>query len=322
MGKGADAPDTIGAAQETGEQAIRLNEAQTAANRPNQSNAWGSTQWTNTPVWNPVTGEYNTQWTQTETLNPDMQRAVDAQQGIQAGRSELAEGMMARAWDSYQNPMDFDQYGGPIQPTDVQGVDRFSFDQGMQDFEYDPLNFRQQAEDAAYARATSRLDPQFASQQQALETKLRNQGLSPGDQAYDAAMGNFTRGRNDAYEQARLGATAEGRAEASNLFGQQIQAHQQNIGQQDQAYRQALESSKQQAAQQGQEYAQAQQSNALANQLRQQQIQEDLYKRGFALDEVDRMLQGQIIQGGPPTTGGTTSTESSTYVGNLLGGDQ
>ena len=267
MGKSADAPDTVGAAREQGQQAIRLNEAQTRANRPNQYNPWGQTEWTSSVVHNPVTGEDETQWTQTETLDPRLQASLDAQFNIQQGRSELAEGMMARAFDEYQNPMDFSQYGGPIQMQDDYG------------------SFRQSAEDAAYQRATSRLDPQFQAQEQQLTTRLRNQGLQPGDQAYDAAMANFQRGRTDAYEQARLGATSEGRTEAQQGFSQ------------------------------------AMQQNQLANQLRSQQIQEDLYKRGYPLQEVERMLQGQGITGGPPSSGGTTSTENSTLVGNMLMGE-
>lgn len=319
MGKGADAPDVRGAAVETGEQALMLNEAQTTANRPNQSNAWGSTQWTS--QINPNTGL--TEWSQTETLNPQLQASLNAQQNIQQGRSELAEGMMARVWDQYQTPMDFDPYGKPIQAADVAGENRFSFDQGLTDFQYDPTGHRQTAEDAAYQRATSRLDPQFESQQQALTTRLRNQGLSPGDQAYDAAMANFDRSRADAYEQARLGAVAEGRAEDQLLFGQQLSAHQQNVGQQGQLFGQALQGSGLRNQQQQQEYDQAQQSAQLANQLRTQQMQEDLYKRGYSLQEVERLLAGQGITGGPPTSGGQTSTENPTYVGNQLsGGDK
>lgn len=295
MGKGADTPNVVGAAKETGEQAMILNEAQTQANRPNQTNAWGSTQWENTPVWNPVTGTYQTQWTQTETLNPLMQQSLDSQQSIQAGRSALAEGVMARAWDDYSQPVDFDQYGNPIQMGDVESAGRF---------EADPGTWRQQAEDAAYQRSTSRLDPQFQAQEQQLLTRLRNQGLQPGDQAYDAAMSNFQRGRNDAYEQARLGATSEGRTEAGQFFGQQLQGYQTNLGAQ------------------GQEFGQAVQQNQIANQLRTQQIQEDLARRGYSLSEVERLLQGQGIQGGPPTSGGQTTTENSTYVGNLLAGEQ
>lgn len=320
MGKGADAPDTVGAARETGQQAIRLNEAQTRANRPNQSNPWGSTNWQTDQVWNPVTGSYETQWTQNETLDPRLQGALDSQLNIQQGRSDLAEGMMARAWDQYQNPMDFSQFGDVNQAADVAGENRFSFDQGLSDFNYDPLNFRQNAEDAAYQRATSRLDPQFQQQEQALLTRLRNQGLSAGDQAYDAAVANFDRSRNDAYEQARLGSVAEGRAEDQQLFGQQLSAHQQNVGQQNQLFGQALEGQGMRNQQQAQEYSQAMQSSQYANALRSQQIQEALYQRGYPLSEIERLLAGQSITGGPPSSGGSTQTENQTLVGDMLGG--
>jgi hypothetical protein len=321
MGKGADAPDTVGAARETGEQAIRLNEAQTRANRPNQSNPWGSTNWETNQVWNPVTGNYETQWTQTESLDPRLQSALDAQLNVQQGRSDLAEGMMARAWDQYQDPMDFGQFGDVIGPEQVAGEDRFNFNQGLENFEYDPLTFRQNAEDAAYQRATSRLDPQWQAQEQSLMTRLRNQGLSPGDQAYDAAVANFNRSRNDAYEQARLGSVAEGRAEDQMLFGQQLGAHQQNVGQQGQLFGQALQGQNMRNSQQQQEYAQAMQNSQYANALRSQQIQEALYQRGYPLSEVERLLAGQSITGGPPSSGGQTQTENQTMVGNMLMGE-
>jgi hypothetical protein len=346
MGKGGggSSPDVVGAARETGEQALRLNEAQTLANRPNQSNAWGSTSWDMAPVWNPITGEYNSSWTQTETLDPDSQRALDSQQNIQAGRSELAEGMMARAWDSYQNPMDFSQFGDPIQMAQMQGpqsfdyqgqpLESFSYDQPIEGFEASLGDWRQQAQDAAYGRSTSRLDPQFQQREQELLVRLRNQGLSPGDQAYDAAMANFSRERGDAYEQARLGSTLEGRAEADQYFGQQLGTYQTNLGAQNQGFGQALASQQQNMGQNQQQFQQelaANQANLgvqdqafgqnvtqnqMANALRNQQVQEALFQRGYSLDEVERMLAGQYITGGPPATGGQTST----LVGNMLSG--
>ena len=345
MGKSSgSAPNVVGAARETGEQALRLNEAQTLANRPNQSNAWGSTNWQMTPVWNPITGEYNSSWTQTETLNPNMQQSLESQQNIQSGRSQLAEGMMARAWDEYQNPMNFDQFGNPIQMNPVEGpqgfdyqgnpISNFSYDQPIDSFDANLGDWRQKAEDAAYTRSSSRLDPQFQQREQELLVRLRNQGLSPGDQAYDAAMANFGRERADAYEQARLGATMEGRAEADQFFGQQLGSYQANLGAQGQGFQQALSSQQQNVGQQAQEFGQELQGqqanlatqnqafgqgiqqNQLANALRTQQIQEALFQRGYSLDEVERMLAGQQITGGPPSTGG----ETETLVGNYLAG--
>lgn len=311
MGKSsADAPDVLGAAGETGRQARILNAEQTRANRPNQSNAWGSTSWTDTQVLNPVTGLLETQWNQKETLNPMLQQSLDSQMAVGAGRSGLAEGIMARAWDQYSQPMDFDKYGGPIAFNPEAGPKDFTYDK----FQYDQGGERQRAEDAAYGRAQARLDPQFASQQQALETKLRNQGLRQGDQAYDAAINNFNTGRNDAYEMARLGAVGEGRTEAEQNFQQALRT-------QGTQYGQAHGASQLNAQLQGQRFGQGVQSNQIANALRTQQVQEDLFKRGFSLDEVDRLLAGQKIEGGPPSSGGQTATGqgetiASKYLGN------
>lgn len=312
--KSADAPDVIGAAKETGEQAMRLNEAQTMANRPNQSNAWGSTEWTQAPVWNPVTGQYVNSWTQTERLNPALQSAVDSQQAVTAGRSNLAEGAMARVYDEYSQPMNFDQFGKPIQMQGTPGPQGFDYNKPVEGFEANLGDWRQRSEDAAYGRATSRLDPQFQRQEQDLLVRLRNQGLKPGDQAYDAAMSNFSSGRNDAYEQARMGSTLEGRAEADQFFGQNLNTYNANLQAQNQGYNQALGSHQANLATQNQQFGQNVQQNQIANALRSQDIQEQLTKRGFSLSEVERLLAGQGISGGPPSTGGDTQT----LVGNLL----
>ncbi len=264
---GGSAPNVVGAANEQGQQALQLNREQTAANRPDQYNPWGSSRWQQSSVINPATGRPETRWTQTETLAAPLQQSLDSQMRIGAGRAGLAEGIMARAWNDYQNPMDFDQFGDPIK------------------FDYNTDEGRAKAEEAAYKRQTNRLDPQFATQERALETKLRNQGLAPGDQAYDSAMQNFGKTRNDAYEQARLGSTAEGRDEAGMMFGQ------------------------------------ASQQNQIANALRTQGISEALGKRGFNLAEVERLLAGQQITGGPPASGGGSSatTSKSVDVNTLLG---
>lgn len=64
----------------------------------------------------------------------------------------------------------------------------------------------QDVSDAAYGAQTARLDPQWAQNQQAIESQLVNQGLRPGTEAYDNAMRTFSQGKNDAYTQARMAA--------------------------------------------------------------------------------------------------------------------
>lgn len=58
----------------------------------------------------------------------------------------------------------------------------------------------------AYSAMTSRLDPQWAQNEEMQKTQLANQGLAPGGEAYDNAMRVFNQGKNDAYQQANLGA--------------------------------------------------------------------------------------------------------------------
>lgn len=57
---------------------------------------------------------------------------------------------------------------------------------------------------------SKRLDPRFAREEEALRTRLVNQGIRPGTAAFDAEMGNFSQGRNDAYNQLLL----QGRGQA------------------------------------------------------------------------------------------------------------
>ena len=113
---------------------------------------------------------------------------------------------------------DASQYGGPEnfdmgQYGDAQAFDGSAF--GDMSGYNDNGDMRQRAEDAAYGRSASRLDPQWQQRQADFETKMRGQGLTQGDRAYDKAYDNLNRSRNDAYEMARMGATGEGRQETT-----------------------------------------------------------------------------------------------------------
>lgn len=278
-GKSGGVADVTGAAKEAGYQARLLNQEQTQANRPNQYNPWGSTTWTQDttsagpPPVDPSQGNYDNigdyaaatkqyeadkaaydgaaiqsgQWTQRETLNPALQASLDAQFETQQGRSELAASRLDDLRNEMGQSMDFDQYGDPIA--------------------FDPTEQRQAAEDAAYARSTSRLDPQYQSQQEAMQLQMRNRGLREGDAQYDAAMASFGRDRNDAYEQARLGATAEGRDETGLGL----------------------------------------QTNERANALRTQAMQEEMTRRGMTLEEINALMAGQEIEGSTPSSEQSTT---------------
>ena len=227
-----ETPDYEAAAERTAASDKEMLDAQTKANRPNRNNPWGSETWDQDSQGN---------WTQNTTLNKDSQGALDSQLALQRGKSDLAGGMMGRLNDEFGEQMDWSQFG------DQQGL------------EFDPSQLRQRAEDASYDRATSRLDPRFEQGQQSLEVKLANQGLKAGDEAYDNAMGNFNRGKEDAYSNAQNTAVMQGKGESAQDFQQQV-------GQAD-----------------------------YANKLRDSAMNEGLTQRSTSLNEMNAVLNGQQV---------------------------
>lgn len=85
---------------------------------------------------------------------------------------------------------------------------------------------REQAINAAYGSATSRLDPSFQQREEATRTRLIQQGLQPGSEAFDQAMNSLGRERTDAYNQALSSAIGQGTAAGQALFGQSLASRQ------------------------------------------------------------------------------------------------
>jgi len=68
-----------------------------------------------------------------------------------------------------------------------------------------PVNLNnEETERRLFELRSKRLDPMFARDEAALETKLANQGIARGSAAYSAAMDDFNRGKSDAYNQLLL----------------------------------------------------------------------------------------------------------------------
>lgn len=203
---GKDAPDTpsvgdyMDIARQQAELGKELIREQTTANRPNQYTPYGSS------VWEDLG---NNRWQQTVTLPDIQQAALESQQRTGLGRSEMAEGLVGRAGQELAAPIQWEA----MQANEVgTGADA-----------------RQAAEDALYGRTTSRLDPMWQQREQATYNQLWNQGLRPGDEAWNAAMGNLGRERTDAYQTAAREATIYGGQEAERQFGMDFKRRQQAI---------------------------------------------------------------------------------------------
>lgn len=243
MGKKSGSSSGSKAAEISGEYSRETARDTTYADRADQNNPFGSINYEQEMVIDPATGEKVTKWTQNQNLSPELQKLFDNTTGQLGDQSALQRDVFGRVEGEMAGAPQWDQFGE------------------AQDMQYDPTQIRQQGTDAAYNHATSRLDPQFAEQSEALEVKLRGQGLRPGDQAYDAQMNTFSRGKNDAYEQASRSAFMDGGSEADRLYGQQSS------------------------------------STDRSNALRDTQIQEYLAKRNFSLNEAKSLDTTGQLQG-------------------------
>lgn len=88
---------------------------------------------------------------------------------------------------------------------------------------------RQQAIDAAMGQATSRLDPMWSEREDSARTRLLNQGLVEGSEAYNRAMDRLGGQRTDAYNQALFSAIGQGTNAGNALFNQNMAARQQGL---------------------------------------------------------------------------------------------
>ncbi len=209
-GKNSD-PDYRGAALAQGEANREVVRDQTFANRPDQYTPFGSTTWNPYQTLDPATGENTTAWEQVQSLDPRLQAILDKQIAVQGGRTDIAGMLTGRMGGEFGQQMDWRGLN-PMGQVPTQQYTMPEPDAG------NPYETRQRAEDAVYNQAQSRLAPRFAEQRKQQEIRLRNQGLRPGDQAWQSQMGAIDQQETDAYNQAQYSAVGAGREEAGQMY--------------------------------------------------------------------------------------------------------
>ena len=83
---------------------------------------------------------------------------------------------------------------------------------------------RQRAEKSLYQSYIDKLTPQFANQTSDLETRLQNQGLSVGSEAYRRAMTDLQNTQNSALNQAAYESVLAGQEAFSNSLSDSIRS--------------------------------------------------------------------------------------------------
>ncbi len=115
-------------------------------------------------------------WQATQTLSPAEQAKLDKNNNLALGLLDTAQLGLTGVNESLKKGFDFNALPAA------------------------QINAGQTAQDAIMAR----LNPQFAQSEESLRTRLINQGVRPGSQAWDNEFRNFSQGKNDAYSQAAL----------------------------------------------------------------------------------------------------------------------
>lgn len=135
------------------------------------------------------------------TLSPEQQKLLDSQQSNSQGLQDLGTAQMGRISNAVSTPYSFAGMPNAPTQTDINGL-------------------AQQGQDAIM----SRLNPQFDRDEEALRTRLINQGIGQGSQAYNTEMNTFNQAKNDARSQAILQGQSYGSNEQAQELGLRNQA--------------------------------------------------------------------------------------------------
>lgn len=146
----------------------------------------------------PKTGA--TIYDQNISVSPEVQQLINQQQQQDLALGNTAQKMLGSVDQAVAQPLDTSSLPKLLGADDLQGA-------------------RQSVSDALYKKQTAYLDPQYEQRQQALDSKLANQGITQGSEAYKSAMELEARNRSFDYGQARDSSIASGLSELTGLAG-------------------------------------------------------------------------------------------------------
>lgn len=170
-------PDYAGAANATAAGNLETAKYATNANRINQSTPYGELTYNYTPQYDAEGKETGRGWSQSMNLTPQAQAALDQQLALNQKYGEVANIGFDKARDIFENP-----------ELDVSGLPQRGIDVGQ----------------TAQQAILSRLNPQLQTQEEALRTRLANQGITLGSTAYNREMDLQGQRSNDLTMQAAL----------------------------------------------------------------------------------------------------------------------
>lgn len=141
-----------------------------------------------------TTAEGIPQYSSTTTLSPEQMQLLKMSQQGDLGTAQLGLDQLGRISNAVSSPFSY------------AGIPNYG--------ETDQNAAAQKGQEAIL----SRLDPQFQRDEEALRTRLINQGIGQGSQAYQREMDTFNQTKNDARQQAILGGQQYGASELASAL--------------------------------------------------------------------------------------------------------
>jgi hypothetical protein len=196
------------AAAQTGSN-VTTAQANAIMNNANEKSVLGNVNYNITgyqTVKDPTTGKSYSipKYERVQTLSPSQQKLYDQQVQLGQGLNNLAIQQTGKLTDLMGKPID--TVGLPDAPGNSEA-------------------YRQQVEQAMMTR----MNPQLDRDRSALETRLVNQGLVRGSEAFNQALDETNRQANDARTQVFLASGAEGRAQEQQQATNRERAFQERI---------------------------------------------------------------------------------------------
>lgn len=194
--KAPAAPDPVATAQAQGAMNKETAIANAQLGMVNQYTPYGNLTYSQRGT----TAEGIPQYESRIELSPDQQRLLSMSQQGDLGTAQLGLDQLGRITQAVSSP--------------------FSF-AGMPSYgEADQAAASAKAEEALM----SRMNPQFQRDEEALRTRLINQGIGQGSQAYNTEMERFNQAKNDARMQAVLSGQQYGASDLSSALQRRNQA--------------------------------------------------------------------------------------------------
>lgn len=188
-GDAPDPPDYAGAAAQTAAGNLESARATAAANRVNQYTPYGSLEYK--PTTTDIYG--NQLYSVTQTLSPEEQQKLNLGNQLDIGLLGTAQTGLNYAQNVLSKP----------------GVDMSTLPQM-------PINAGETYSDAIMRR----LQPTMTASQQAFDTKMANQGIAPGSEAYANANREFQQQQNDLLTSAQIQGMGMGMGAQQQAFNQ------------------------------------------------------------------------------------------------------